>query len=157
MRKFEVISLAQFEKDFTNLPVYRSAIKLPKRATKGSAGYDIYSPIDFTLNPGEIIKFPTGIKVYMPENEFLAIVPRSGHGFKAFSRLANTVGIIDSDYAFALNDGHIQMKLRCESPDTQLVVTAGDAIAQGIFLQYLITDDDDSTAERVGGLGSTSN
>ena len=158
MRKFEVVSVEQFNKDFSNSLLTRTDIKLPKRATAKSAGYDIYSPIDFVLNPGEVIKFSTGVKVLMADNEFLAVVPRSGHGFKHFSRLANTIGIIDADYYGNANtDGCIYMKLRNESTDSQLVVKAGDAIAQGIFLQYLITDDDDSTAERVGGLGSTSN
>lgn len=114
--KFEKISKQQFIKDFqdtfTNYDsetinqIYEN-LKLPKRATTGSAGYDFYTPIDFTLNPQETIKIPTGIRVKINEGWFLAIYPRSGLGFKYRLQLNNTVGIIDSDYYFSDNQGHI--------------------------------------------------
>lgn len=73
-------------------------IKLPKRATRGSAGYDFFSPVDFELKPGETIKIPTGIRVFIESDWVLNIFPRSGLGFKFRLQMNNTVGIIDSDY-----------------------------------------------------------
>lgn len=118
--KFEKVSKQQFIKDFqdtfTNYDsetinqIYEN-LKLPKRATTGSAGYDFYTPIDFTLNPQETIKIPTGIRVKINEGWFLAIYPRSGLGFKYRLQLNNTVGIIDSDYYFSDNQGHIFIKV----------------------------------------------
>lgn len=88
------------------------ALKLPKRATKGSAGYDFFAPFTFKLTPGETIKIPTGIRAEMQEDWVLQIYPRSGLGFKYRLQMNNTVGIIDSDYFFSDNEGHIFMKSR---------------------------------------------
>jgi dUTPase len=100
VRGFEKISLNIFADNilFNDVKEIYEKIKLPKRSTKSSAGYDIFSPIPFILQAGEEITLPLGFKVYMPEDEFFMIVPRSGLGFKYYTRLANTVGIIDSDY-----------------------------------------------------------
>ena len=109
-------------------------IKLPKRATKGSAGYDFYAPFGFTLNPGETIKIPTGIRVSMREDWFLAILPRSGLGFKYRMQLDNTVGIIDSDYFKSDNEGHIMIKITNDSKQEKSIsIVEGMAFAQGIF------------------------
>ena len=89
--------------------IYES-IMLPRRATKGSAGYDFFSPIDFELKPGETLKIPTGIRASMEEGWVLCIFPRSGLGFKYRLQMNNTVGIIDSDYYFSDNEGHIFVK-----------------------------------------------
>lgn len=159
MNKFEFISEAQYLSDFTDVvnPVPYSGLKLPKRATKCSAGYDIFSPIDFTLEPGETMKIPTGIRVLLDENKFLMIVPRSGLGFKYRLQLDNTVGIIDADYSNSDNEGHIWVKITNDSRDGKvLVVHQGDAIAQGIILEYIKTDDDTAEGVRNGGFGSTS-
>lgn len=131
-------------------------LKLPKRSTAKSAGYDCFSPISFSLKSGESIKLPTLIKAYMPANCVLEVYPRSGLGFKHFLRLANTVGIIDADYYNNPdNEGHIFVKLRNEG-DKELHVKKGDAICQFIFKEYLLIDGDDFTGnERVGGMGST--
>ena len=86
-------------------------IKLPKRATRGSAGYDFFSPVDFELKPGETIKIPTGIRVFIESDWVLNIFPRSGLGFKFRLQMNNTVGIIDSDYFYSDNEGHIFVKL----------------------------------------------
>lgn len=132
-------------------------IKIPKRATKGSAGYDFFSPYSFDLAPNESIKIPTGIKSYMLDDEVLEIYPRSSLGFKNFLRLANTVGIVDSSYFNnKSNEGHIFIKVRNEGED-MLEVNAGDAIAQGIFKSYLTVDneDEDELEDRTGGIGST--
>ena len=162
--KFEKISFEQFFKDMMDTfdmldntieEVYKN-IKLPKRATTGSAGYDFYSPIDFELKPGETIKIPTGIRCLMDENWVLQIYPRSGLGFKYRLQLDNTVGIIDSDYSNSDNEGHIFIKITNDSNEEKTVtINAGEAFAQGIFLPYGITIDDDTDGIRNGGLGST--
>jgi len=129
---------------------------LPKRATKGSAGYDFYAPFTFTLKPGETIKIPTGIRAQMEENWVLKIYPRSGLGFKYRLQLNNTVGIIDSDYYYSDNEGHIFIKITNDSKDGKKVyIREGEAFAQGIFSEYGITVDDDVTDVRNGGFGST--
>ena len=131
-------------------------IKLPKRATAGSAGYDFFSPVDFELRPGETLKMPTGIRAEMDLGWVLKIYPRSGLGFKYRLQLNNTVGIIDSDYFYSDNEGHIFIKITNDSNEGKTVqVAAGTGFAQGIFLEYGITEDDDATAVRNGGLGST--
>ena len=133
-------------------------IILPVRATAGSAGYDIHSTTSFVLNAGASITIPTGLRCNIDDGWFLMIAPRSGLGFKWYTRLANTVGVIDSDYYYADNEGHIMLKLRRESDsgDTrQMIVNAGDAVAQAIFVPFGITEDDTATASRHGGFGST--
>lgn len=131
-------------------------IKLPSRATKGSAGYDFYAPFDFRLAPGETIKIPTGIRVQMDESWVLHIYPRSGLGFKYRLQLNNTVGIIDSDYFHSDNEGHIFIKLTNDSNEGKLMeATKGSGFAQGIFLEYGITIDDAAEGVRNGGFGST--
>lgn len=163
--KFEKVSFEQYKKDFKDTfdnysdeqikQIYND-IKLPKRATKGSAGYDFYSPIAFTLKPCENIKIPTGIRVKIDDGWFLANFPRSGLGFKYRLQLNNTVGIIDSDYYNALNEGHIMTKLTNDSKENKtVVIEKGMAFSQGIFLQFGITIDDDSDELRIGGFGST--
>ena len=153
--KFEKVSFKEFSKEINDSICY-AEIKLPKRATVGSAGYDFYSPFDFVLNPGETIKIPTGIRVKIIDGWFLGIFPRSGLGFKYRLQLNNTVGIIDSDYYNALNEGHIFIKITNDSKEgKQIVIKKGEAFAQGIFMPFGITFDDDSTEERIGGMGST--
>lgn len=133
-------------------------IKLPKRATRGSAGYDFFSPIDIVLSPGETIKIPTGIRVMMEPDWVLKLYPRSGLGFKYRLQLNNTVGIIDSDYFYSDNEGHIFAKLTNDSNEGKTVcVNACDGFMQGIFVQYGITIDDDAEGIRNGGFGSTGN
>lgn len=157
--KFEFVSKEQYLKDFEfkedACEVY-SKLKKPHRATAMSAGYDFYSPIDFHLEPGMTIKIPTGIRARMPEDYVLMIYPRSGLGFKYRLQLNNTVGVIDSDYYNALNEGHIMIKITNDSNEGKaLDVKAGEGFAQGIFMQYGIVEDDDAKDIRVGGFGST--
>lgn len=131
-------------------------IKLPKRATAGSAGYDFFSPVDFTVAPGQGIKIPTGIRVEMEPEWVLKCYPRSGLGFQYRLQLNNTVGIIDSDYFYSDNEGHIFAKLTNDSRENKtLELKAGEGFMQGIFVEYGITVDDDATAIRNGGFGST--
>ncbi len=158
--KFEIISNNQYMKDLekqnrSNYETYNN-IKLPRRATKGSAGYDFYAPFDITLKPNETIIIPTGIRCKMNDNLVLMIFPRSSLGFKYRLNLDNTVGIIDSDYYYALNEGHIMIKVTNNSLDNkELNLKCGEAFAQGIFLNYGITCDDQVSESRIGGFGST--
>lgn len=160
--KFEKVSFDQFFKDMMDTfsmldntieETYKN-IKLPKRATTGSAGYDFYSPIDFELKPGETIKIPTGIRCLMDENWVLQIYPRSGLGFKYQINLCNEVGIVDSDYSNSDNEGHIFIKL-VNRGDKPVTINFNEAFAQGIFLPYGIAVDDDTEGIRNGGFGST--
>lgn len=131
-------------------------IMLPKRATKGSAGYDIYAPFSFSLAPAETIKIPTGIRVKMDENWVFTLYPRSGLGFKYRLQMNNTVGIIDSDYYDSDNEGHIFIKMTNATNEGKTIeVSRGTGFAQGIFLEYGITVDDEVSDVRNGGLGST--
>ena len=133
-----------------------SQIQLPKRATKGSAGYDFYTPVDIHLNPGETVKIPTGIRCEMNPAWVLMIYPRSGLGFKYRLQLNNTVGIIDSDYYYSDNEGHIFIKITNDTHENKVVdVKANQGFAQGIFMQYGLVEDDNVTKERNGGFGST--
>lgn len=164
--KFYKVSEEQFEKDWKDTfgeerasewkQVYDD-IRLPRRATAGSAGYDFFSTTDMELDPGETIKIPTGIRARMDEGWVLKLYPRSGLGFKYRLQLNNTVGIIDSDYFNAANEGHIFIKITNDSNEGRhLSMKAGDAFAQGLFIEYGITEDDECQTERTGGLGSTS-
>ena len=85
----------------------------------------------------------------------LMLYPRSGLGFKYGMKLANTVGVVDGDYFEADNEGHIFCKVVNEG-DVMMNVKAGEAFAQSIFLMHGLTYDDDVSAVRNGGLGSTS-
>ena len=163
--KFEKVSLKQFKKDFLDSfssyseneveKIYEDLL-IPKRATKGSAGYDFYSPIDFSLAPGETIKIPTGIRVRINDGWVLALYPRSGLGFKFRLQLNNTVGIIDSDYYNSDNEGHMFVKLTNDSNENKNVeLKAGQGMVQGIFFEFGITEDDEANEERNGGFGST--
>lgn len=163
--KFEKVSYERFKADFidcfneTDETVIKNvydSIKLPARATKGSAGYDIYSPITFDLKPGEGIKIPTGIRVSMDEDWVLCIFPRSSWGFKFRLQMNNTVGIIDSDYYYSDNEGHIFHRLTNDSKEGKnFHIEQGQGLTQGIFMPYGITEDDDVQTVRNGGIGST--
>ena len=161
--KFEKVSVEQFEKDFMNTvgnvenikEIYDN-IKLPARGTRFSAGYDFFSPFPFILEPNQTITIPTGIRCKIEDFYFLQIFPRSSLGFKFRIQLNNTVGIIDSDYYNAENEGHIMIKLTNASNENKTAeLLQGQGIAQGIFTEFGITIDDDASAERTGGFGST--
>lgn len=180
--KFEKVSFEQFKKDWlkTFYNVNKDSIgvdeiekrikniydniKLPKRSTTGSAGYDFYAPITFEMYHGDVIKIPTGIKCSIKEDWVLMLFPRSGQGFKYGVHMSNTIPVIDSDYYYADNEGHIFVKLVNDSvltvndykkANNHFIVTTGQAFCQGVFLPYGITEDDNATGVRVGGLGST--
>lgn len=164
MIAFEKISWPQFLEDWRHRNFMRieapeavfGALRLPARSTVGSAGYDFFAPYDFSLHPGEGITILTGIRAVMPENVVLLVAPRSGQGMKYKLQLTNTIGVIDSDYQFADNEGHIMIALFNDHRDgAVLEIKQGQAFAQGIFLPYLTTDDDHTAAKRTGGFGST--
>lgn len=158
---FEKVSFEQFKKDFDfnglndeQLKEVYDRIELPKRSTSGSAGYDFHLPLGLYMRMNESLVVPTGIRAKIKPGYMLAIFPRSGLGFKYNLRLANTVGIIDEDYYNSSNEGHIKIGL-VNGDIKDLEMEIGDRFVQGIFIPYGITDDDDVTAIRDGGFGST--
>ncbi len=154
--KFYKVSEKQYLSARPDSILEYNTIPLPKRATKGSAGYDFYAPFDFALKAGESVKIPTGIRAKLPEDWVLMLYPRSSLGFGYRLQLDNTVGVIDSDYYYADNEGHIFVKITNDSRSQKaLEVKQGDAFCQGIFMPYGITEDDNAQEERTGGIGST--
>ena len=163
--RFELVTHDRFVADLTDAFPSVSAkeadsiyneLKLPRRATAGSAGYDFFSPVAVTLKPGETVKIPTGIRASMKQDWVLCLYPRSGLGFKYRLQLNNTVGIIDSDYFGSDNEGHIFIKITNDSNEGKTVeIPQFTGFAQGIFMPYGITEDDDVTDIRNGGFGST--
>ena len=163
--KFHKVSFEQFQEGWTDTfgPEDKSriqeiydGIRLPARATKGSAGYDFFAPAAFTLQPEETVKLPTGLRAEMEEEWVLKCYPRSGLGFKYRLQLNNTVGIIDSDYFYSDNEGHIFAKITNDTNEGKTVeIPAGTGFMQGIFVEYGITVDDQAEGIRNGGFGST--
>ncbi len=130
-------------------------INLPKRKTAESAGYDIECGEDVLIQPGEVKLVATGLKAFMSYDEYLAIHIRSSMAIKRRLMLVNSTGIIDSDYYNNEdNEGHIMIALYNMGSES-VALTKGERVAQGIFSKYLLTNDDDATGIRVGGIGST--
>lgn len=166
---FDKVSFEQFKNDvidefgdaFTEelIKGYYDAIKLPRRATSGSAGYDFFLPFDISIGvnySNATVKIPTGIRCKMDDGWVLCELPRSGYGFKYGIHMANTMGVIDSDYYYSDNEGHIFIKLVNDSVLSQPIdLNVGDAFCQGIFFPYGITTDDNAEGIRNGGFGST--
>lgn len=146
-RGFEKISFEQFKKDISEDENLYREYELPKRDSMRTACYDIYILEDFTINPNEIKKIPTGLKSYFEDDEVLMLIVRSSMGFKYNIRLCNQVGIIDADYYDnADNEGHMWLRIQNEG-DKAVTFKKGDAIAQGLFLKYLTTDDDSTVGQ----------
>lgn len=174
--KFEKVSFEQFRKDwlktfsdkYNNIyaeyvdevedeirGIYNN-IRLPRRSTVGSAGFDMFLPFNISIEKGESQVIPTGIRCAIDDGWMLALFPRSGHGFKYGIHLANTTGIIDSDFYYAENEGHIHVKLVNDSSLAKKIDLESDAaFCQGIFIPFGITIDDDANGIRTGGFGST--
>ncbi len=158
--KFEKVSFEQFNNNYQD--IFKREFKLeefdniplPKRATIGSAGYDFYIPFSISIESKSSVIIPTGIRVKIDEGYVLSLYPRSGLGFKYKLMLDNTVGIIDSDYYYSANQGHIMVKMTNNS-DKTLVLNKHSAFTQGLFSAYYLTVDDDVTAIRDGGFGSS--
>jgi len=157
-RGFEKVSFSQFEKDLKDhkdIKRMYNELKLPIRMTKKSVAYDFFAPFDFVLTPGTILKIPSGIKSYMLDDEVLILVNRSGLGFNYNIRFLNQIGLIDADYYNnKSNEGHMWIAIKNEG-DKDLAIKRGERFFQGFFVKYLITDDDNATGIREGGLGST--
>ena len=171
--RFEKVTFEQFKKDYINtfyeyepqlslgieeyIKECYDNIQIPQRATSGSAGYDFVMPFDVELDTFTDIKIPTGIKCQIDNGYFLMLVPRSSMGFKNYLRLANTLGVVDSDfYGNKDNEGHIFAKIRVEKNlDKPIRINRGERCVQGIFIPYGTVDEDNATAMRNGGIGST--
>ena len=155
--QFEISWMDTFKDASTNeTKAIYEAIKLPQRATMGSAGYDFFAPTKMVIAPNETVKIPTGIRAEMEDGWVLSLYPRSSLGFKYRLQLNNTVGIIDSDYFYSDNEGHIFAKITNDSnEDKTVVLNAGDGFMQGIFLPFGICVDDQVDKKRNGGFGST--
>ncbi len=154
--RFTHVSEAQFAEAAAALenPMRLEEIPLPKRATAGSAGYDFTSPAETVIPAGGTALIPTGIRAEMEAGWVLILFPRSSLGFKHGVRLSNTVGVIDSDYARAKNEGHIMVKLRNPSDHT-VVIGRGERFCQGVFLPFGTAEEEETRGERTGGMGST--
>ena len=139
--KFSKVSFEQFLEDYRKLgtvcadekdisekgiKALYDNIKLPKRATKGSAGYDFVTPSYVCLPPGESVTIPTGIRCRIDEGWELDILPKSGLGCKYRIQLDNTIGLIDSDYYNALNEGHILVKISNNQGKDGKILTLGE-------------------------------
>ena len=155
MRYFEKISFEQFKKDIADdIDLYNNYI-LPKRATKYSAGYDFLAINDITIKPGEIVKIPTDYKAKFNNDEALLLMMRSGLGFKYNLRFTNQIGLIESDYYNnESNEGHMWVSIQNEGKE-EITIKKNTAYCQSVFIKFLITDDDNATNIRKGGLGST--
>ncbi|MDE5830836.1 MAG: hypothetical protein K2H53_04140, partial [Clostridia bacterium] len=118
---------------------------VPKRETFHAAGYDFFAVYDYTVKPGEIAMIPTGIKVIMEADDVLILCDRGSMGFKYNVRFVNQIGVVDADYyGNVKNEGHLWIKIQNEG-DIDYVVKKGDRMCQGIFLKYMLTDDDNDT------------
>ncbi len=147
MRYFEVV-----KDSFRKNPNVK--ITLPTRGSKNSAGYDFYSPVDATVQPGEMAMIWTDVKTHMYYDNALLIIPRSSMG-KHPIMISNTVGLIDADYfSNESTDGNIGFRL-FNLGKTPYEIKAGDRIGQGIFIKYGTVKGDNTTTERKGGFGST--
>lgn len=161
--RFEKVSLDQFMADSKKLlydysdetiSITYENIILPKRATSGSAGYDFYTPYEVTLHPHDKIIVPSGIRCNIVDGYMMLGVVRSSMGIKSDINLSNTCMVLDSDYYFAENEGHIMIALR-NMRSYSVHFDSGERIMQGVFLPYGITIDDNAEATRTGGIGST--
>ena len=154
--RFSRVSEEQLRADLTGWedPMAREEIPLPRRATAGSAGYDFVTPVRLELAPGQSAVIPTGMRAEMEAGWVLMLFPRSGLGFRHGIRLRNTVGIIDSDYARAENEGHILVKLENPS-DHAVVIERGERFCQGVFLPCGLAEEEEVLPDRRGGMGST--
>ena len=145
------------QRGFATIAAYQDAgIILPQRKTKYSAGYDLASAETVVVPPQTVVLLPTGVKAYMQPQEYLGLHIRSGLAIKKKLMLVNGQGIVDADYYNNPdNEGHIMIAVY-NLGNEAVTIAAGERVAQGIFYQYLLADDDaGSEALRQGGFGST--
>jgi len=136
-----------------------AGINLPVRSTKNSAGYDIEAAEDVTIPAFKLGQKPvlvkTGLKAYMQSDEVLILANRSSNPGKKGLILANSIGVVDSDYyGNPDNDGHIMFAF-FNFKEEDIEIKKGERIGQGMFQKYLVTDNDMPGGERTGGFGST--
>ena len=134
-------------------------INLPVRKTKHAAGYDVEAAEDVVIPPFKPGMKPTlvktGLKAYCEPDEFYMLCNRSSNPGKRGLVLANSVGIIDSDYyENEDNDGHF-MYAYYNFFDHDVEIKKGDVVGQAIFMKYLTVDNDNAEGIRKGGFGST--
>lgn len=166
--EFYKVSYNQFSKDYKNinpnstlsegeLKAMYDAIKIPERSTSGSAGYDFFLPYAISLKAGEEITIPTGIRFKCRKDYGLFMISRSGLGTRNRLQLNTAISLIDSDYYYSSNEGHIMTRIIHDSrnPKDVLSLEAGKGYLQGIFVQYGITKSDKCAGTRNGGFGST--
>lgn len=158
---FEKVSYPQFQTDMLacfpglkqdTISIIYDQLRLPERATAGSAGYDFFMPGDLYMCPGKLYKFPTGIRCKMALGWVLTLFPKSGLSFKYGTKFINVIPVIDSDYYASDNEGHILFGMTVDEP---VLFETGQKIAQGIFLPFGITENDNVKEQRNGGFGST--
>lgn len=143
VRGFEVVSRME------------TPVKLPTRGSIHSAGYDIYAYDNYEIEPKQSVLIRTGVKAYMPSDEYLDLRVRSSLGIKRQLMLATGASVIDADYYNNPdNEGEIVVVLY-NYGDTTQTIKAGEHIVQGIFTRYFLADNDCTTAVRTGGTGST--
>ena len=130
-------------------------VRKPTRGSIHSAGYDFYAYDDYTIEPKQSVLIRTGVKAYMPPDEYLDLRVRSSLGIKRQLMLATGASVIDADYYNnEENEGEIMVVLYNYGDETQ-TIAAGERIVQGIFTKYFLIDNDDTTDQRTGGTGST--
>ncbi len=152
MRCFEKVSLDEFKKYYSE-DLYD--FKLPCRSTKNSAGYDFFSPCDVVIKKGETLKIVTGVKACMEYRDVLYLYIRSSLAIKNNIVLKNCVGVIDADYYNNIdNEGNIIIALENTGED-DFIIKKGSRFAQGVFMNFLVTDSDNVSENRNGGIGST--
>lgn len=152
MRCFEKVSLDEFKKYYSE-DLYD--FKLPCRSTKNSAGYDFFAPCDVVIKKGETLKIVTGVKACMEYRDVLYLYIRSSLAIKNNIVLRNSVGVIDADYYNNIdNEGNIIIALENTGED-DFIIKKGSRFAQGVFMNFLVTDSDNVSENRNGGIGST--
>jgi len=166
--EFYKVSFNQFKKDFQSIfpenkiseqelkEMYEN-IKLPARATTGSAGYDFYLPFPINLKAGEQLTVPTGIRFQCKQNYAMLFMSKSGLGSKSRLQLNTAISLIDSDYYYSDNEGHILARIIHDTreKDQVLSLPAGKSFLQGVFIEFGITKSDKAKGIRNGGFGST--
>ena len=131
-----------------------SLATLPTYATEGSACFDLRAVHNGVVKPGCAMEFATDLAFEVPPGWVMKLYSRSGHGFKHGVRLANTTGIIDSDYR-----GHVPVMLSNDS-GVAFYVAFGDRVAQAMLervepVEFEEADALSDTARGMGGFGST--
>ena len=144
---------------FEKVSKLKEYIKLPKRSTSKSAGYDFFAIEDVYIPPYKLgddpVMIPTGVKVKMQDDEYLMLVNRSSNPKKKKLVIPNSLGIIDADYyGNEDNEGEMFFGFYNLSNET-VVVKKDEKLGQGIFMKYLLIDNDQTTEVRHGGWGST--